>query len=411
MELSKTSISKCRIENNVKSSEILNITNSIIMTHAGIYIYNFVTVEILKRIEHIMHFYLKKANAIQVRFPTLQHSNDWKNAGRENGYGDETFVIQDKDNKWFLAPTAEEQACLLVKSMGILSYRQLPLLVYQISEKYRNEIRPRGGLLRSKAFDMMDLYSFCSTKYEQQNEYLKMINIYIQIFNECGLNGRYIISFTDDTGEIGGSLSHEFLVLCDDGDRELFMEPHTYTKFNTMSELNSHTLKPSVKSYKYIEAGHLFDLEQLYSNKMNIQFQSQANISIPYYMGCYGIGNTRLLQIIMNDTSISYLPMCLSPCFVYIVARDIFDEYKQLCNIFGNANVWLNNTTQTLSEKIRLRTYLKLPIMIVYDNGTYELHYLNEKIMYINLNEIIYQLQKIMNDTNYVDLNHFKNTY
>lgn len=402
MKFTKSLLSKKTNRKTTGVGDALIDTHSIVMIDAGIYSYNISSVSILEKIMFHISRIMQKYGSYKVQLPILQNKKHWEMSGRGNGYGTETFVVNGKDT-WFLAPTAEEAAVLLCKEI-LISYKDLPVNIFQISSKFRDEIRPRGGLLRSKEFIMKDAYSFCSTPQEQVGEYVKMINAYIDIFNLLGLNGKYIISHTTDTGEIGGSLSHEILVISDQGDRELFIEPKVYTHFKDLNALSKDILTASDNAYKYIEAGHLFDLGKIYSTPMNAQFQTQSNIFANYYMGCYGIGVSRLLNIIVN--SVESLPWCISPCFIYLVMRNDADDsvYQELSNKFNSENIWCNNTNNDLNDKLRFASSLKLPLIVVYNNNTdIQINYQNQTHKYNNINEVIRHLVSIYNNSDYTD--------
>lgn len=186
----------------------------------------------------------------------------WEQSQRNNAYGQETYRLQDRKGKtWILAPTHEEVATVVAKSL-IESYRDLDLMLYQFGTKFRDEIRPRFNTIRAKEFEMMDAYTFSATEEDMMNTYETIKQKFSAIFNKMGLETRIVEA---DTGEIGGFKSEEFIVSTQWGD---------------------------------IEVGHIFALGQKYTKALNATYQTQDNRKEHLWMGCYGIGVSRLLSIL-----------------------------------------------------------------------------------------------------------------
>ena len=182
---------------------------------AGVYSLLPLGQRVVAKIERIVREELDRAGAQEVLLPMLQPAELWQESGRWDKYGPELFRLQDRRQAGFaLAPTAEEAICELVRR-DVKSYRQLPLTLYQIQDKLRDELRPRAGLMRGREFIMKDAYSFHATVEDAEREYRNMYDAYVRIFRRCGLDFRAVEA---DSGAIGGSMSQEFQVLADSGE-------------------------------------------------------------------------------------------------------------------------------------------------------------------------------------------------
>lgn len=188
----------------------------------GIYTYLPLALRILRKIEKIVRQEMDAKGGQELLMPIIQPAEIWQETGRWDVYGDEMFRLKDRHNRAFcLGPTHEEMITTLVKS-DVRSYRQLPLRLYQIQNKYRDERRPRFGLMRSREFIMKDLYSFDKDEEGLNESYNKMYEAYTNIFTRCGLTFRAVEA---DAGAIGGSGTHEFMVIADSGEAAIVYCP------------------------------------------------------------------------------------------------------------------------------------------------------------------------------------------
>jgi prolyl-tRNA synthetase len=184
----------------------------------GIYTYLPLAWRVLQKIERIVREEMDAKGGQEIAMPIVQPAEVWQESGRWAVYGEEMFRLRDRHGREFcLGPTHEEIVTALVKG-DVRSYRQLPLLLYQIQNKYRDEIRPRFGLLRGREFIMKDLYSFDRDEAGLDLSYNKMYDAYGRIFARCGLKFRPVEA---DSGAIGGSGSHEFMALANSGEAEI----------------------------------------------------------------------------------------------------------------------------------------------------------------------------------------------
>ena len=184
----------------------------------GIYTYLPLAWRVLKKIERIVREEMDAKGSQELLMPIVQPAESWQESGRWDVYGAEMFRLQDRHNRCFcLGPTHEEMVTTLIRG-DVRSYRQLPLSVYQIQNKYRDERRPRFGLMRGREFIMKDAYSFDRDEAGLDKSYQDMYDAYTNIFTRCGLNFRPVEA---DSGAIGGSGSHEFMVIADSGEAEI----------------------------------------------------------------------------------------------------------------------------------------------------------------------------------------------
>ncbi len=341
MKLSKSGIKTVRIKEidpNYPAQDILLKSGQLSQYGSGIYAYNNVPLKMKQKIEQIIRAELDKKDCIEVELPTLQPKEIWEESGRWEKYTSEgtMLTVKSKNGEFGLAPTAEEAIVDFAREQ-ISSYKKLPVIYYQIGEKYRNELRTRGCLLRGKTFPMMDAYSFNKGEEDLQQSYNTIKEAYMKIFEQLGLE---VMPVAAESGEIGGNKSEEFMVLSDIGeDTVLVDEEHkkglnveilerpNYEKYlkEEYGIENSDTLKQK----KAIELGHIFQLGTKYSKPMKADYVDERSQSNPFYMGCYGIGVSRTLATIYEKSLIRdakgnlgiSLPVNLAPYLLHIISK------------------------------------------------------------------------------------------
>ena len=209
-------------EAEVVSHQLMLRAGFIRKSAGGMYTYLPLALRVLKKIEVIIREEMDEAGAQELLMPILQPAEIWQESGRWSVYGDEMFRIRDRHSREFcLGPTHEELVTTLVRA-DVRSYRQLPLNVYQIQNKFRDERRPRFGLMRGREFIMKDAYSFDRDEAGLDASYKSMYDAYTNIFTRCGLSFRPVEA---DSGAIGGSGSHEFMAIADSGEAEIVFCP------------------------------------------------------------------------------------------------------------------------------------------------------------------------------------------
>lgn len=271
---------------------------------AGVYTFLPLGLKTLHKVINIVREEMNKSGAQEVFMPTLLPAEYWQETGRWGIYGKELFRVKDRHERDFcLGPTHEEIITDLARN-NIKSYKQLPINLYQIQTKFRDEIRPRFGLMRGREFMMKDSYSFHDSEESLDKEYNNMHAVYCRIFDRMGLVYKFIDA---DSGVMGGSFSQEFMVLAESGEEQ-------------------------VGDARGIEVGHIFKLGTKYSSSMNAIFLDVDNKEQPLIMGCYGIGVSRIVAAAIeqkNDKDGIVWPMALAPYLVVIIPA-IIEDVEQM---------------------------------------------------------------------------------
>ena len=253
---------------------------------------------IIKRIEEIIRDEMDKIGAQEILMPVIQPAELWQETGRWSEYGLELMRLEDRlGREMCLGPTHEELITELIRK-EVHSYKQLPINLYQIQVKFRDEIRPRFGLLRGREFIMKDAYSFHATWEDLEITYQDMKNAYSNIIERCGLDYRIVEA---ESGIIGGKVNHEFMILAEIGEEEIFYCTNCdFAVKKDLAPIKVEDKCPNCQSdlikSKAIEVGHTFQLGTKYSDSMQAYFLNKEGNQKPFIMGCYGFGVTRLLS-------------------------------------------------------------------------------------------------------------------
>ena len=279
---------------------------------SGIYNWLPLGVKVLRKVENIVRREMENSGAQEILMPMVQPGELWKESGRWQQYGQELLTFEDRhDREFCLGPTHEEVITDLCRN-EIRSYKQLPVIFYQIQTKFRDEIRPRFGVMRSREFIMKDAYSFDLSEQQMDDSYQSMRDAYIRIFNSLGLDYRIVKA---DSGAIGGADSEEFHVLADSGEdllafsdksdyainAELLIESKSDQDPGSLEGQDSPDGKGKLKLKRGIEVGHIFKLGRKYSESMKLTIQSE-NGNIHPEMGCYGIGISRIVAAAIEQS-------------------------------------------------------------------------------------------------------------
>ncbi|CAF4939445.1 unnamed protein product [Pieris macdunnoughi] len=252
----------------------------------------------LDKLELLVNSCLERVQAQRISLPCLTSANLWEKTGRLDSVGSELFAIKDRhDKKYLLAPTHEEAIADLMADVGPLSHKQLPLLLYQISNKYRDELRPKHGLLRAREFNMMDLYGFHSNIQCAHNTYSQVTEVYRRLFDLLGLPVHRLVA---PTGEMGGSLSHEWQLPALAGEDSINICP-SCSHVQRSGECEKCASETDV--VQTVEVGHTFILGTKYSEPLQAKCIHSDSNSSPLIMSCYGIGITRLLAATLEALS------------------------------------------------------------------------------------------------------------
>jgi len=261
---------------------------------AGNYTWLPLGLRVLKKVEAIIREEMDRAGALEVLMPGVQPGDLWKESGRWSKYDEIMLRFKDRQGRdCVLGPTHEEVVTDIFRH-NVKSYRELPLNLYQIQWKFRDELRPRFGLMRGREFLMKDAYSFDTTKDKSLEAYQRMYDAYCRIFDRLGLQWRAVAA---DSGEIGGDYSHEFQVLADTGEDTLLFDPDSDYAVNIEKYDPATAPKPreNLLEKKGIEVGHCFHLGDVYSKPLRAMVKLEDGKDLPVLMGCYGIGVSRIV--------------------------------------------------------------------------------------------------------------------
>ncbi|MBL4877869.1 MAG: proline--tRNA ligase [Hyphomonas sp.] len=338
----------------IASHQLMLRTGMVRQNGAGIYTWLPLGLRVLKKIEQIVREEMNRAGAVEMLMPTLQQADLWRESGRYEAYGKEMLRITDRhDRDMLYGPTNEELVTDVFRSY-VKSYKQLPLNLYHQQWKFRDEIRPRFGVMRGREFMMKDAYSFDLTPEDARHSYNRMFCAYLNTFSRLGLTG---VPMRADTGPIGGELSHEFIILADTGESAVFCDktlldmPAPGLDLDFTSDLTAEVEKrtqyyaateemhdeaafaelPEDRkvSARGIEVGHIFYFGTKYSEPMNAVVQGPDGQMVPVEMGSYGIGVSRLVGGIIeacHDENGIVWPESVAPFQVGIINMRVGDE-------------------------------------------------------------------------------------
>ncbi len=369
---------------------------------SGIYAWLPMGLKVLDKINRIIREEQNRSGAVELLMPTIQSADLWRESGRYDAYGKEMLRIGDRHEREMLfGPTNEEMITDIFRS-HVKSYKQLPLNLYHIQWKFRDEVRPRFGVMRSREFLMKDAYSFDLDEKSARHAYNRMFIAYLRTFARFGLKS---IPMRADTGPIGGELSHEFIILADTGESEVFCHrdyldypiPSATTNFDDTAGLQAtvdkwtslyaatsemHTAAdydalPADKrvSARGIEVGHIFYFGTKYSEPMKAQVQGPDGKPATVHMGSYGIGPTRVAAAIVeasHDANGIIWPVSVAPFEVGLInlkagdkdtdyaCNDLYQKLEQ-----AGVSVLMDDTDDRAGAKFASMDLIGLPFQLI----------------------------------------------
>jgi len=376
-------------EAEIASHQLMIRSGMIKQASTGIYSWLPLGLKVLKNIENIVRDEQNKAGAIEILMPTIQSADLWIKSGRYEEYGKEMLRIKDRNGREMLyGPTNEELITDIFQSY-ITSYKDLPKNLYHIQWKFRDELRPRFGVMRGREFLMKDNYSFDLTEEEAIKSYNKMFVAYIKTFLRMGLTP---ISLRAETGPIGGNLSHEFQILAKTGESTLYydkdlekIDPETVDPKKLQSyyaavddlhnEKNCPISKNQLRISKGIEVGHIFYFGTKYSEKLSAFVQNNKGEKTAVHMGSYGIGISRLVGAIIeafhDDKGIMW-PMSVAPFHISLINLMVDDEActKMANNLFEKISnskfeVLYDDRDCSIGKKLSDNDLIGIPYQII----------------------------------------------
>ncbi len=366
---------------------------------SGIYSWLPIGLRVLRKVEKIIRDEQNRAGAQELLMPTIQSADIWKESGRYADYGKEMLRVEDRHGRELLyGPTNEELITEIFRDT-IRSYKDLPLILYHIQWKFRDEVRPRFGVMRGREFLMKDGYSFDMSFEEARSTYNKMFVCYLRIFNRMGLKA---IPMTAESGPIGGDMSHEFLILADTGESQVFCDraildysvsdssidyksdlQSTVDKWTSLyaatdekhDKSQENVLGDKLISARGIEVGHIFYFGKKYSQSMNARVPDRDGNMVSVEMGSYGIGVSRLVAAVIeayhDDNGILW-PPDLSPFDVGLINLNVGDQassqmslevYQKLTN--AGVEVLYDDRDERAGVKFADMDLIGLPLQLI----------------------------------------------
>jgi len=316
---------------------------------SGLYTWMPLGLKILQKVQTVIRDEMNKAGALELLMPAIQPAELWEESKRWQKYGPELLRIKDRHERDFCFGPTHEEVITDIARRELQSYKQLPVCFYQIQSKFRDEIRPRFGVMRAREFLMKDAYSFHLDKKSMEETYNIMFTAYQNIFKRLGLDFRAVKA---DTGNIGGSNSHEFQVIAQSGEDILaFSDESDYAvnielinKDNIKEGDPSPDGKGKIKLARGIEVGHIFQLGDLYSKLLKAEITDETGKKVPMQMGCYGIGVSRIVAAAIeqsNDEKGIVWPKAMAPFDVVLIPVNaaMKDTCEKIYNNLLKANI------------------------------------------------------------------------
>jgi prolyl-tRNA synthetase len=344
------------------------------MLMAGVYSYLPLGLKVLNNIQDIIRQEMDSCDAAEVLLPALQPQELWAKTGRDKDIGEVMIRFTDRRGRnMSLGPTHEEVITDLVRTQ-VSSYRQLPLVLYQIQTKFRDEIRPRFGLIRACEFIMKDAYSFDRDEAGLDKNYKAMYEAYKRTFQRCGLD---FLIVEADPGVMGGNISHEFMIPAKDGEDIVLTCPSCKTTVTFKEGISDSCPKCKTRLEKIntIEVGHIFKLGTKYSLSLGANFLDVDGKLKPVIMGCYGIGVSRLISAIIEqnyDENGIIWPNEVTPYEVIVLPLDVTDKkimqlasdiYKELAE--GGIKCLLDDRDERAGVKFKDADLIGMPLQII----------------------------------------------
>ena len=423
-------------EAKIKSHQLMLRVGMIKQSSAGIYSWLPLGLKVMKKIEQIVREEQNKIGAQEILMPTIQSSDIWKESGRYEDYGEEMLRIKDRQNREMLyGPTNEELVTDIFRN-SVKSYKSLPQLLYHIQWKFRDEIRPRFGIMRCREFYMKDAYSFDINDEEAFFSYNKFFLSYLKTFKRLDLKA---IPMAADTGPIGGNLSHEFIILAETGESKIFADKRIFEVDSSGSKLEKKSLEDlrnkfekfySVTDEKFdkeefetkvteenrlitkgIEVGHIFYFGDKYSKPMDCSVDLPGGKKDFVKMGSYGIGVSRLVGAIIEakydaKKEVMKWPISVAPYDISIIPMINKNDKSSLekankINLElekNNIETLIDDTEENFSSKIKKMNLIGIPYQIIIgkqtENDLIEFKEAGEMSQKIKLSEIIKIVKK-----------------
>jgi len=422
-------------EAKIKSHQLMLRVGMIKQSSAGIYSWLPLGFKVMKKIEQIVREEQDRVGVQEILMPTIQSSEIWKESGRYDDYGDEMLRIKDRQSREMLyGPTNEELITEIFRS-SIKSYKLLPQLLYHIQWKFRDELRPRFGIMRCREFYMKDAYSFDLTDEDASFSYNKFYLSYLRTFKRLNLSA---IPMAADTGPIGGNLSHEFIILAETGESKIYTDKRIFDVDYSSTLLEKSSLQKLRNDYetfysvtdekfnkeefenkvseehrintKGIEVGHIFYFGDKYSKPMNASVDYDGK-KVFVKMGSYGIGVSRLVGAIIeakyNDKDeIMKWPLSVSPydcAIIPMISKNDTSNLEKSNKIFEylkskKIDAIIDDTDENISAKIKKFNLIGIPYQLIIGKKTegdfFEFKEVGKETQNLKIEDVVLQISK-----------------
>ena len=386
----------------IKSHQLMLRVGMIKQSSAGIYSWLPLGFRVMKKIEQIVREEQNKIGVQEILMPTIQSSEIWKESGRYEDYGEEMLRIKDRQNREMLYGPTNEELITDIFRTSVKSYKALPQLLYHIQWKFRDELRPRFGIMRCREFFMKDAYSFDLNDEEANFSYNKFFLSYLRTFQRLELSA---IPMAADTGPIGGNLSHEFIILAETGESKIYTDKRIFDVNSDKTKLEKSSLNELREKYekfyavtdekfnknefeknvseefrlqtKGIEVGHIFYFGDKYSKPMNasVDFKGKKEF---VKMGSYGVGVSRLVGAIIeakydDKNEIMNWPISVSPyecAIIPLINKNDNSNLEKALNIYKYLNekkidTIIDDTDENFSSKIKKFNLIGIPFQVM----------------------------------------------
>ncbi len=386
----------------IKSHQLMLRVGMIKQSSAGIYSWLPLGFRVMKKIEKIVREEQNSIGVQEILMPTIQSSEIWKESGRYEDYGEEMLRIKDRQNREMLYGPTNEELITDIFRTSVKSYKALPQLLYHIQWKFRDELRPRFGIMRCREFFMKDAYSFDLNDEEANFSYNKFFLSYLRTFQRLELSA---IPMAADTGPIGGNLSHEFIILAETGESKIYTDKRIFDVKSDKTKLEKSSLNELREKYekfyavtdekfnknefeknvseefrlqtKGIEVGHIFYFGDKYSKPMNasVDFKGKKEF---VKMGSYGVGVSRLVGAIIeakydDKNEIMNWPISVSPyecAIIPLINKNDNSNLEKALNIYKYLNenkidTIIDDTDENFSSKIKKFNLIGIPFQVM----------------------------------------------
>ena len=414
----------------IKSHQLMLRVGMIKQSSAGIYSWLPLGFKVMKKIEQIVREEQNRIGVQEILMPTIQSSDIWKESGRYEDYGEEMLRIKDRQNREMLYGPTNEELITDIFRTSIKSYKSLPQLLYHIQWKFRDELRPRFGIMRCREFYMKDAYSFDLNDEEANFSYNKFFLSYLRTFQRLDLSA---IPMAADTGPIGGNLSHEFIILAETGESEIYTDKRIFDVNSGETKLEKKSLNKLREKYekfyavtdqkfnknkfeknvpkefrlhtKGIEVGHIFYFGDKYSKPMNasVDFQGKKEF---VKMGSYGVGVSRLVGAIIEakydeKNEIMNWPISVSPyecAIIPLINKNDNSNLEKAQNIYKylsekKIDTLIDDTDENFSSKIKKFNLIGIPFQIMIgkksEGDLFEFNEIGKKTKNLSIKDIV----------------------